>query len=43
MRRIAEICVEINGGKAENEFASELAAIREEVRQMAEIFPVPSI
>ena len=44
MRRMAEICVEIhNGRQPESAFASELAAIREEVRQIAEIFPVPSI
>jgi len=44
MRRIAEICVDINSGKQpEAAFVSELAAIREEVRQIAEIFPVPGI
>lgn len=43
MRRLAEICVEIKNGKSENDFVSELAAIREEVRQIAEIFPVPGI
>ena len=44
MRRLAEICVEISTGKQpEAAFVSELAAIREEVRQIAEIFPVPGI
>ena len=44
MRRLAEICVEIhNGKKTESSFANELGAIREEVRQIAEIFPVPGI
>ena len=44
MRRLAEISVEISGGKQpEAAFASELAAIHEEVRQIAEIFPVPGI
>ena len=44
MRRLAEICVEIHDGKkTESSFANELGAIREEVRQIAEIFPVPGI
>ena len=44
MRRIAEICVEINSGRQpESAFTGDLAAIREEVRQIAEIFPVPGI
>ena len=44
MRRLAEICVEINSGRQpEAAFTSELAAIREEVHQIAEIFPVPGI
>ena len=44
MRRIAEICVEINSGRQpENAFTNELTAIREEVRQIAEIFPIPGI
>ena len=44
MRRLAEISVEIsNGRQPEMAFASELAAIREEVRQIAEIFPVPGL
>ena len=44
MRRLAEICVEIHSGKQpESAFANELAAIHEEVRQIAEIFPVPGI
>lgn len=44
MRRIAEICVEINSGRqSESAFVSDFAAIREEVRQIAEIFPVPGI
>ena len=44
MRRLAEISVEISSGKqSEAAFASELAAIHEEVRQIAEIFPVPGM
>lgn len=44
MRRLAEISVEISTGKQpEAAFANELAAIHEEVRQIAEIFPVPGI
>ena len=44
MRRIAEICVEINSGRqSESVFVSDFAAIREEVRQIAEIFPIPGI
>lgn len=44
MRRLAEISVEISSGKQpEVAFASELAAIHEEVRQIAEIFPIPGI
>ena len=44
MRRLAEISVEIsNGRQPEMAFASELAAIHEEVRQIAEIFPVPGL
>jgi len=44
MRRIAEICVEINDGKkTATSFMNELVAMREEVRQIAEIFPVPGI
>lgn len=44
MRRLAEISVEISTGKQpEAAFANELAAIHEEVRQIAEIFPVPGM
>jgi glycine hydroxymethyltransferase len=44
MRRLAEISVEISNGKQpEAAFANELAAIHEEVRQIAEIFPVPGM
>ncbi|MBQ9683934.1 serine hydroxymethyltransferase [Candidatus Saccharibacteria bacterium] len=44
MRRLAEISVEISSGKQpEVAFANELAAIHEEVRQIAEIFPVPGM
>lgn len=44
MRRLAEISVEISAGKQpEAAFANELAAIHEEVRQIAEIFPVPGM
>lgn len=44
MRRLAEIGVAVASGKQpEAAFANELAAIREEVRQIAEIFPVPGI
>ena len=44
MRRLAEICVEIEkNGKSEDEFKKELATMREEVREIAEIFPVPGI
>ena len=44
MRRLAEISVAVASGKQpEAAFANELAAIREEVRQIAEIFPVPGI
>lgn len=44
MRRLAEICVEINiNGQSEYAFASELAAMRSEVQQIAAIFPVPGL
>ena len=44
MRRLAEICVEIEkNGKSEDAFKKELATMREEVREIAEIFPVPGI
>ena len=44
MRRLAEICVEIEKkNKSESSFKSELAQMREEVREIAEIFPVPGI
>ena len=44
MRRLAEICVEIEKkNKPESSFKGELAQMREEVREIAEIFPVPGI
>ncbi len=44
MRRVADICVAIErDGKHEVDFRNELAALREEVREIADIFPAPGM
>ena len=43
MRRVADICVGMEkDGKTEIDYRSELAVLREEVRELANIFPAPA-